>query len=1013
MVSRRFPRSRKARRPRPCTWCCSRRPDDLSSALVRPMESPVPGLRLSKYRLEGLLGEGGMGAVYLAHDTSLDRKVAIKFISADKAADESARRRLIREARAVAALDHPNICGVHEIIEGPDGVACLVMPYVEGETLATRLRGGPLDVRLALTVAADIASALVEAHGQGIVHRDLKPQNIMLTRGNRAKLLDFGIAQLSALSRRTADDPTATSLTTPGAIVGTVPYMSPEQVRQRAVDGRSDLFSLGALLFECLTGQRAFRAATDVETLHQVLYHEPPRVSSVRPGLSDRHDELCRRLLAKEPDDRFQSAEELLGALRALTSGIRTAGDSKDPPPWPPSRRTQILLLLLTLAVLIGAVAVWQATRQPGDPAVAPVAQRLYEAGTEWIRGGAYYSGRLALENAVAEAPEYVAAWVRLAEACTEIDDHRCAQDSLNRVAQLVPNESDLAPEDRLRVRAVRATMLRQLDEAVEEYRNLAGLRRDANAWVDLGRSQEAASRPAEALATFDRAIALEPDNAAANLRRAVLLGQRGENAEALRAFARAEALFRARANPEGETESLLRKGSFLNASYDLRGARAALEAAEQKARTLNHPIQLIRAQLSIASVTASEGRFAEARKLTAAAVDAARQQGLSTIAAMGLIDLAATIYYQQQGGSLGEADRKSLHEHLEEAIRLAQTRGAQQIVARARIQQAAAQTDLGEPEEGLATARALLPFVREKAYRRYELLTLEIISRALEVLGRYNEGRTVADELLRASRHLQDEAQIAAALSNLAWFAVVIGSLPESESALRQAEQIRRRQNDPTNLPYDLGNRAELLIRLGRQDEAEPLLAELESRPEQSFRLRAPWVLQLRALQAVVAARFDEAKRLVHQFSTAGSGASESHRRSAEALLRYAEARQGSREGDESRSSPSAMEPEPLYWSAYARLLRGDAAGALDGAQKALAERHARRSKEYEWRMAALGAAAARELRDEDRAQTLKTRAEGALQQVREAWKGAASAYERRPDLADLMRRARIDPQT
>ena len=235
----------------------------------------VPDARLSNYRLERLLGAGGMGSVYLARDLALDRDVAIKFISPDKAGDEGARRRLIREARAAAALDHPNICTVHQVIVEPDGRACIVMQYVEGETLATTLRSGPLEPRLALSVTCDLAEALSAAHKRGIIHRDLKPQNVIITGDRRAKLLDFGIARVSELATTTTGDATPTSLTMPGVFVGTPPYMSPEQFQQQPLDGRSDLFSLGALLFECLTGRRAFDGHSQIELFTQVLNHHP------------------------------------------------------------------------------------------------------------------------------------------------------------------------------------------------------------------------------------------------------------------------------------------------------------------------------------------------------------------------------------------------------------------------------------------------------------------------------------------------------------------------------------------------------------------------------------------------------------------------------------------------------------------------------------------------------------------------------------------------------------------
>jgi serine/threonine protein kinase len=280
------------------------------------MSPDAPDARLSNYRLDRLLGSGGMGEVYLARDLTLNRDVAIKFISPDKAGDDVARRRLIQEARAAAALDHPNICAVYEVIDSPDGRACIVMQYLEGETVADILKRGPMDVRLALSIAADVADALATAHKAGVIHRDLKPQNIIVTPARRAKLLDFGIARMPWDVASTGAEETRTALT--GAFAGTPNCMSPEQAQRKPLDGRSDLFSLGTVLYECLTGRRAFDGRTLAEVCGQVLHVHPPAASSLRPELTDRHDELCRRLLAKHPDDRFQSAEELVGALRVL-----------------------------------------------------------------------------------------------------------------------------------------------------------------------------------------------------------------------------------------------------------------------------------------------------------------------------------------------------------------------------------------------------------------------------------------------------------------------------------------------------------------------------------------------------------------------------------------------------------------------------------------------------------------------------------------------------------------------
>jgi len=200
-----------------------------------------------------------MGEVYLAEDTKLNRKVAIKLLPPDSTADEQARKRLIREAQAAARLDHPNICAVHEVGEA-DGHSFIVMQHVEGETLAARLERQPLDLREALNIATQVADALAEAHSRGIIHRDIKPQNTMITASGQVKVLDFGLARVVRepdLLKSEAE--TQSLLTEPGMIVGTVAYMSPEQAAGKTVDARSDIFSFGAVLYEMMTGQRAFR----------------------------------------------------------------------------------------------------------------------------------------------------------------------------------------------------------------------------------------------------------------------------------------------------------------------------------------------------------------------------------------------------------------------------------------------------------------------------------------------------------------------------------------------------------------------------------------------------------------------------------------------------------------------------------------------------------------------------------------------------------------------------------
>jgi serine/threonine protein kinase/Tol biopolymer transport system component len=280
------------------------------------------GTQLGPYKIEGILGEGGMGTVYRAFDSRLSREVAIKILPPTVARDPERLRRFEQEARAAGTLNHPNILTIYDV-GTHDGTSYLVSELLEGETLRDRLRAGALPQRKALEYACLIAAGLTAAHERGITHRDLKPENLFLTRNGRLKILDFGLAKFTgsatavgSLSAGTRSDTVALG-SQPGIILGTVGYMSPEQVQAGAVDHRSDLFNLGAILYEMLTGQRAFQGSTAVETLNAIL-KEQPNLSEDDPKVGPGLTRILRHCLEKDPRERFQSAKDLAFDLEAL-----------------------------------------------------------------------------------------------------------------------------------------------------------------------------------------------------------------------------------------------------------------------------------------------------------------------------------------------------------------------------------------------------------------------------------------------------------------------------------------------------------------------------------------------------------------------------------------------------------------------------------------------------------------------------------------------------------------------
>src|SRR3989441_5311568 len=278
---------------------------------------------ISHYCIVSKIGAGGMGEVYLAQDTKLDRKVAIKFLPESLVADEQARKRLVREARAAAKLDHPNICSIYEVSED-DGRSFIVMQHVEGETLDVRMKRKPLDLSESLSLASQVADALAEAHTHGIIHRDIKPSNIIITPRGQAKVMDFGLAKTApATGAIETEAETKSLLTTPGMIIGTVPYMSPEQVRGEKVDARTDIFSFGVMLYEMLSGQQPFASESAAATASASLTLEPPPLARYGDECSEELQRILRKCLEKDRERRYQTMRDLLIDLRTLSDELQ------------------------------------------------------------------------------------------------------------------------------------------------------------------------------------------------------------------------------------------------------------------------------------------------------------------------------------------------------------------------------------------------------------------------------------------------------------------------------------------------------------------------------------------------------------------------------------------------------------------------------------------------------------------------------------------------------------------
>jgi len=812
------------------------------------------GQLIGSYQIETQLGSGGMGEVYLAEDTKLDRKVAIKFLPSYLEQDELARKRLIIEAKAAAKLDHPNICAVYEVKEEADRTF-IVMQYVAGGTLGDRIKSQKLDLCEVLDICIQVVEALAEAHSRGIIHRDIKPGNIMLTARGQVKVLDFGLAKfVGSGGLEQSNARRQSTLTRSGERPGTPPYMSPEQVKGVALDARSDLFAVGVILYECITGERPFSGKNDGEILNQVTRFNPPPPSKLNPNVPPELDRIVLRALEKKTSARYQLAGNLLEDLRDLRAGLQAQNEAVISP-RPLSRDSSKATTLATLSyalrqppvylsvtgVVLGLTLLAYFLALPGLHAephrVAPEATYWYDKGTMALRNGAYYEASKALLQAVVADDNFALAHARLGEAYTELDISDKAKDEIIR-AQSLAREQPMRQSDSLYLKAITSTVLRDFPPAVESYENIARQATDqerVNVFLDLGRAFEKNDQLQKARDSYQAATKLAPQEAAAFLRLGVACGEQQDFSCAFEAFQKAESLYQALNNHEGVTEVSYQRGFLLLDQGKLAEARMQLENALQVTKTTGNLPQQIRVLQALSSGAAFEGNIVRAKQHATEAIRLARDNGVENQVTSGLIWLGNAFLFR--------GDYSDAEEYYQQGLELAERDKLRVNEAWARRQLGSLRSLQHKSEEALSYIEQALAFYEQGSYHHWTSLTLILLGRVHRDKGDYEAALKTFNQLLQLGSQLGDQLQAGLAHVDIG---NVLSYQEEYSKALYHFDEsynIFKSLKAEVYMAYAAQSRASILWQLGRSEEARAALNEAESvadrgeRPEDTYK--------------------------------------------------------------------------------------------------------------------------------------------------------------------------------
>jgi serine/threonine protein kinase/tetratricopeptide (TPR) repeat protein len=838
------------------------------------------GQTISHYRITEKLGEGGMGIVYIAEDTYLGRQVAIKTIS--PASDSRHfRTRFLREARAISALSHPNIATIYDYGETEDGRAFIVMEFISGRTLGDMLASADLDLSESLRIIESVAEALSAAHERGIVHRDIKPSNVMVNDKGQVKVLDFGLAK--QINDSSSTDPDAQTLlatrTQSGVVVGTPLYLSPEQATGQAVDARSDLFALGALLYECVTGRAAFSGSSVLEIGAQVIHVNPEKPSVVNERVPETLDRVVMKAMAKKVGERYQSAEKMLRELREVHGELsdedkhrtlRLSANSNVKPQ--PSALMTLnyklgrprLSIRFVLLVLLGAsLGVWLITYwiKPRMHRPSAEAEQWYTKGTMALRDGAFYRASKALEQAVKADDKYALAHARLAEAQMELDYADRAKDELLKVGALVPDRSIMPQVDALYLEAINAFATRDFTRAIEAYQQILKLTPNdapnkAQVYVDLGRAYEKNDEINKAIASYVEAAQREPGYATAYLNLGTLYTRKLDTASATTALDKAEAIFHNSSDIEGRTEVFYLRGILLRDSGKTDEAKRVLEEALKMARDNDNDTRQINILLQLGRVAYSEGEIEKATGYAEEAVAYAQQRGVESLVSRGINERG---WASMASGQYDAAERD-----FRQALAIAQRNRLPYFEASSLYGLGSLYIQQLRTNEGLPYIRQALEDFKKQNYRKDISLASLALGRGYRRQGEYAAALETFEQKRKGDEETGDQRQLAFAYEGIASVYLEQGRYPEALDNYEKVLQISRALGDKQSMAYTLMNRGNVFWRLGHYDEANASLDQSATLAKEGrYNPASAEIETIRAQIALSQRRFQDARNI------------------------------------------------------------------------------------------------------------------------------------------------------